>query len=128
MVVHGLLESHGGPSGGFMLAKPAKFIRFLDTMEAAEFKILPDHCAFGWGACNSANPCPMHPAWMRPTEALCEWAARVTLADVSLDGGGPLPADTEAGLAVMPMRLVAVDVGESGAPKRRGRKPKQQTV
>lgn len=99
LVVAGLLDSQKGHGGGFVLAMPARFIRFLDVMMAADFRPDPTHCAFGWGSCRPTQPCPLHPAWSTLNEALCSWAATTTLADVAVPGGLPLPAQVAAALA-----------------------------
>ncbi len=91
MVVAGLLESQKGHGGGFTLAMPPRFVRFLDIMMAADFRPDPTHCAFGWGACKPAMPCPLHPTWNGLNEALCTWAANTTLANVIVPGGLPHP-------------------------------------
>lgn len=91
MVSAGLLESQKGHGGGFVMAMPPRFVRLLDIMLAAEFRPDPNHCAFGWGACRPAAPCPLHPAWSSLNDMVCEWAAQTTLADVLVPGGLPMP-------------------------------------
>lgn len=114
LVVAGLLESQKGHGGGFVLAMPPRFIRFLDVMMAADFRPDPAHCAFGWGACRPSQPCPLHPAWNSLNEALCNWAAQTTLADVTVEGGLPIP-----GLELPPFRT-----GEDPVPPPEDAKPK----
>lgn len=124
MVVAGLLTSQKGHGGGFVLAKSARFIRFLDVMVAADYDIDPKHCAFGWGTCNSTKPCPMHPAWARLNEALCDWAARVTLADVAVPGGLPAPSQIVAGEVQGMADVLGRSLRDPDGRKRRGRKPR----
>lgn len=91
LVVAGLLKSQKGHHGGFVLAMPARYVRALDIMMAADFRPNPTHCAFGWGNCRPAEPCPLHPAWSTLNEAICSWAATTTLADMLVEGGLPPP-------------------------------------
>ena len=60
MVRAGLLLSQKGHGGGFRLARPLGEIRFLDVLLAADERIDPRRCAFGWGACGEDEPCPLH--------------------------------------------------------------------
>lgn len=124
MVVAGLLTSQKGHGGGFVLAKPPRFIRFLDVMVAADYEVDPRHCAFGWGACNTGKPCPMHPAWARLNEAMCDWAARVTLADVGVSGGLPSPALIVSGEVPGMADILGRAAADANPRKRRGRKPR----
>ncbi|MFZ4578817.1 MAG: RrF2 family transcriptional regulator [Myxococcota bacterium] len=106
LVVAGLLKSQKGHGGGFVLAQPPRFIRFLDVMMAADFTPNPVHCAFGWGACKTDQPCPLHSSWSKLNEALCDWAATTTLADVALPGGLPMPhAEVETAGGLPPSRV-----------------------
>jgi len=82
LVLAGVLTSQKGQGGGFSLARPPQEIRFLDVLEAVDAYPSEERCAFGWGDCNAADPCPMHPSWSRLAEAVKEWAHSTTLADV----------------------------------------------
>lgn len=90
-VVAGLLSSQKGRGGGFVLAHPPDAIRFIDVMQAADFRPDPVHCAFGWGMCSPEQPCALHPAWSRLNDAVGSWATETTLADVCIPGGLPHP-------------------------------------
>lgn len=106
LVVAGLLRSQKGHHGGFVLAMPARYIRVLDIMTAADYRPDPNHCAFGWGNCRPSEPCPLHPAWTRLNEAVYAWAAAITLADLQVSGG------------LLPPEIVAAQVdadGDAGA-------------
>lgn len=92
LVVAGLLESQKGHGGGFALARPPAEVRFIDILRAVDYEPAPDRCAFGWGACNPLDPCPLHGPWSRLSEAFFAWADRTTLADVQADAP-PLPDD-----------------------------------
>ena len=82
LVVAGLLKSQKGHGGGFVLARPAKRIRFIDVLGATDFDLGASGCAFGWERCDSRRPCPLHPAWSALKESWMEWAATHTLAEV----------------------------------------------
>lgn len=84
LVLEGLVLSQKGHRGGFRLGKEPKDIRFSDVLRAVAFEVKADDCAFGWGNCNAAAPCPLHPAWTRMKGAFVEWSARTTLADVDV--------------------------------------------
>lgn len=80
LVVSGILTSQRGQGGGFVLARPPESVRFLDVLAAVGAAPDPGRCAFGWGACDSAEPCPLHAAWAPMGEAFLQWAATTTLA------------------------------------------------
>lgn len=82
MVSAGLLTSQKGHGGGFRLARPARSIRFREVIAAVDGDMEAGRCAFGWGACNPAAPCPLHPAFSRLEASLTDWLGRTTLADV----------------------------------------------
>ncbi len=98
LVVAGLLRSQRGHHGGFVLAMPPRYIRALDIMIAADYRPNPTHCAFGWGNCRPAEPCPLHPVWSKLNDAICNWAAATTLADMQVPGGLPAPGDVAAAI------------------------------
>jgi Rrf2 family protein len=83
LVEHGVLQAQRGHGGGFALTRPPERVRFVEILRALDSMPSTQHCAFGWGKCNNANPCPLHTAWARLNEALTEWATTTTLADVA---------------------------------------------
>jgi Rrf2 family protein len=96
LVVAGLLSSQKGHSGGFRLARPAAEIRLLDILNAVEAGPDLERCSFGWGKCDAAQPCPLHPVFVQLNEAIDMWASRRTLADLraswhghNVRGSGP---------------------------------------
>lgn len=100
LVVHGLLTSQKGHHGGFVLARPAAQIRFADVLAAAEFDVDRDvHCAFGWGNCHAASPCPLHDAYAELKRSFVAWSHTKTLADV------------DAAFCVDPTRIAARSTG-----------------
>jgi Rrf2 family protein len=97
MVVAGLLESRKGHGGGFRLIVSPQEVTFGDVLRAADFDLVPGHCAFGWNDCDPENPCPLHPAWSRLNDSITEWAESSTLSDVVVgrDGRRPAKRDSE---------------------------------
>jgi Rrf2 family protein len=82
LVLAGILESQKGKAGGFTLARPPHAITFKDVLLAVDAFPLSERCAFGWGACNSASPCPLHGPWTAISQEFRDWAARTTFADL----------------------------------------------
>ncbi|MEE9162456.1 MAG: Rrf2 family transcriptional regulator [Candidatus Neomarinimicrobiota bacterium] len=85
LVLAGLLASQKGRGGGFTLAYAPEEIRFVHILEAVDAYPAPGRCAFGWGACDGDQPCPLHGAWIEMSEALHSWATNTTLAEVRDD-------------------------------------------
>lgn len=75
LVLAGVLESRKGRGGGFMLTRPPERISFRDVLVAVDAFPAEDRCAFGWGTCNPARPCPLHESWGGMEGAFREWAA-----------------------------------------------------
>lgn len=79
LVSHGLLLSHRGEGGGFVLARPAGGIRFIEILRAAEYPFEDKHCLFGWRRCGETHPCPLHSSWKAVKEGFQRWAEGTTL-------------------------------------------------
>jgi len=77
----GLLDAQKGHNGGFLLARPASEIRFIDVLRAVDFKPDAEHCLFGLGNCNAENPCPLHYEWAVLKQQIENWASSHNLAD-----------------------------------------------
>jgi Rrf2 family protein len=82
LVLAGILESRKGRGGGFTLARPADRIRFRDVLSAVDAYPKADRCAFGWGACDSLQPCPLHDSWAGMSERFQAWATGTSLKDL----------------------------------------------
>ncbi len=82
LVAAGLLIGEKGHGGGFRLASPPSTISYLKIFEATGFILKPEHCAFGWGGCDSEHPCPLHNTFSELNRQLSNWAATTTLADI----------------------------------------------
>lgn len=79
LVVAGLVSGTKGHHGGFKLARPAAQIRFIEVIRAVDPMPTTEPCAFGWGACNSASPCLLHPAFTGLRAQVRKWAEETTL-------------------------------------------------
>lgn len=86
LVLAGLVTSQKGQGGGFQLSKPPADIPFIDILTAVDAYSTDGRCAFGWGECDAAHPCPLHGAWSRLNEQLRAWAEGTTLADIAKEG------------------------------------------
>lgn len=80
MVDAGLVTSARGKGGGFILAKPAGKVSYLDILEASGYGSRPDGCVFGWDKCRNDRPCPMHESWSALNKTFIAWAKVTTLA------------------------------------------------
>ena len=85
LVVKKLVTSRKGRGGGFSLAVPARKITFAAILEAGNFIVESNDCAYGWGSCDLNNPCPLHETYSRLQEAVVDWMETTTLADVGRD-------------------------------------------
>lgn len=83
LVEAGLLHGTRGHGGGFILARPAAKIRFLDVLEAVDAMPAENRCIFGQPRCSEASPCLLHPAWSKMKSSFETWATTTTLADVA---------------------------------------------
>jgi Rrf2 family protein len=81
LTAEGILDSKKGHHGGFLLARPAADIRFMDILRAVDFEPTADHCLFGLGNCDAQNPCPLHNEWSILKGQIEQWARAHTLAD-----------------------------------------------
>jgi len=79
LVVGGLVDSLRGHHGGFRLTRAPSTIPLIEILDAAEFEVARDVCAFGVGKCNPRNPCALHPAWTNLKTCFDDWANRTML-------------------------------------------------
>ncbi len=77
-----LVTSARGHGGGFRLGRPASRISYLDILKVMGYEFESRQCVFGWDACRSDRPCPMHESWSRANEDFVAWARRTTLASL----------------------------------------------
>ena len=96
LVVAELVDSQRGHGGGFRLAKPPGAIRFLDILEAVDYRAELGRCAFGMGQCDPDNPCPLHDSWSEMVSRFESWARTTSLQSITESGGVmPLPASAQ---------------------------------
>lgn len=86
LVVAGLVRGQRGRGGGFMLHRAPGEIRLADVLQALDLEI-DGGCAFGYAACDPANPCALHPLWARLQASLATWADDNTFAELSAARG-----------------------------------------
>jgi Rrf2 family protein len=78
LVKEGYLESHRGPSGGFILKKDIKSINFLDIYEAIEGKIETNECPLDKQIC-PFNKCIMNNTTRKLTDEFRTYLKAQTL-------------------------------------------------
>jgi len=75
-----LLESHKGPTGGFMIASAqAQKINLSDIVEAIDGDQIFNGCALGFPRCDASKPCPMHSKFVSIRENLKKMLQNTTL-------------------------------------------------
>jgi Rrf2 family protein len=84
LVEHGILTAEAGPTGGYLLARPADDINLLDVVEAAEGPIHLDQCVLKGGPCDWDTSCPLHIPWNRALNALTGELAHTTFGELAL--------------------------------------------
>ncbi len=89
LVLAGILESRKGRGGGFTLARPPREIRFREVLAAVDAYPREGRCAFGWGSCDAAHPCPLHESWSGMSEGFRKWAANSSFANVRQGSARP---------------------------------------
>lgn len=82
-----ILISHRGPSGGVILARPAKAITVLDIMQSIDGPELFSTCILGLPRCNDKQPCALHTRWGKERERLAGMFGRLTLAQLTRSAG-----------------------------------------
>jgi len=82
LVEAGLVTSTKGHGGGFQLGKPASRISYLDILKVMGYNFEARQCVFGWDACRSDRPCPMHGSWSKANDAFVDWARKTSLASL----------------------------------------------
>jgi Rrf2 family iron-sulfur cluster assembly transcriptional regulator len=83
LVLANLLESQKGQGGGFSLARAPGEIAFIDILSAIDAYPTQGRCAFGWGECDSEDPCPLHHSWSNLNEQIRQWASGTSLKEIA---------------------------------------------
>ena len=79
----GLIRSHKGPRGGFILARSASDITLYHIMEAVDTTRDLFECAMGFERCADQTPCPVHDRLTAVRQDLIAYLQTVTLADMA---------------------------------------------
>lgn len=82
-----LVNSKKGVGGGFMLARSAAEISFLDVLEALEGPVAVNRCQNPADLCEQAGRCSMEHVWARAQGALVDVLRESTLADLNCAEG-----------------------------------------
>ncbi len=121
LVEHGILTAEAGPTGGYILARPAVDVTLLAVVEAAEGPIGLDQCVLRGGPCDWETSCPIHVPWNRAMNALTERLSQTTFGELTLHcaeiaaGTYELPADMPPHITPTPRRPPA---STKGAPSK----------
>jgi Rrf2 family iron-sulfur cluster assembly transcriptional regulator len=92
LVEAGLVTSAKGHGGGFRLGKPASRISYLDILKVMGYNFESRQCVFGWEACRSDRPCPMHDSWSRANDSFVAWARSTSLASLRRQPTASVPS------------------------------------
>jgi Rrf2 family transcriptional regulator, iron-sulfur cluster assembly transcription factor len=85
LTAEGILQSHKGPKGGVLLARPAQNITILDVVIAIDGEKVFTQCVLGLPGCGAQQPCPLHNHWLTVREDLRQMFSAKTLAATSND-------------------------------------------
>ena len=78
----GLIESHRGAQGGYVLARPTNKIFVGEILRAAEGKLYVIDCLDPSLPCNIADKCKTHGYWDNLNKLVNNYLDTVTLADI----------------------------------------------
>jgi Rrf2 family transcriptional regulator, iron-sulfur cluster assembly transcription factor len=92
LVASGLLESARGPTGGYVLARPAAEVTLYQIKEIVDGVEELAECAVGLGRCSDEVPCPLHDTWKPLRRQIELYLRSTTLADMAeaMDRNPPL--------------------------------------
>lgn len=82
-VKHGLVRSHRGTGGGFLLGRAPEKITLLEIVEAVEGPITMNQCLTAKGLCNRETFCTVHPVWEVVQDKMKDILSHVTLKDLA---------------------------------------------
>ena len=80
-----LIRSIRGPSGGYVLARPAEEIRVLDVVEAVEGEVAIVECVTNPDFCSRSDHCPARRLWAKTGEAVSGILGSTTLQNLVRD-------------------------------------------
>ena len=79
----GLINSHRGVTGGYVLARPAEAITLLEVIEALEGPIVLNVCLTAGPSCERKGWCSVHPVWSEAQAALTGVLRGYSLAELA---------------------------------------------
>lgn len=82
LIHKGIVRSHRGPRGGYVLARPADQVTFRDVIEAVEGPISLNACTGEHADCSLLGACGMERVWREGQRRVMELFQRTTIADV----------------------------------------------
>ncbi len=82
LIHKGLVRSHRGPHGGYVLARPAEQVTFRDVIEAVEGPISLNVCTAEPADCSLLGMCGMERVWREGQRRVMELFESTTIADV----------------------------------------------
>ena len=82
MATAGLVTSHRGLHGGFLLAKSPEDIQLLDILTAADESIIPVDCVLGEGCCGNKADCVMSRVWGGLYKSMENYLTSISLKDL----------------------------------------------
>ena len=81
MCIRDSIESYRGPSGGFLLAKPANTISILEVLEAMDGNINLAPCTTD--SCKQQTTCGAKKVWLETQQAIINILKNTTIADIA---------------------------------------------
>ena len=78
----GIVSSHRGKAGGFVLAQPAEQIMVADVLQVTEGQVAPAPC-LGHRTCKRESDCMTRPLWVRAQELLDGLFGGLSIADLA---------------------------------------------
>jgi len=79
----GLLQSLKGPTGGFLLARPAEQIMLVEIVSAIDGDAIFSGCGLGLKECNALHPCPLHDKFKVVRDELSQMLRTTSLKETS---------------------------------------------
>ena len=86
-----LVVSRRGKAGGFALRPRGRQASMYDVIAAIDGPIFLNVCLTDEGkGCERSGACPAHPVWARAQRAMLEVLMKTSIAEMALEGAGPL--------------------------------------
>jgi Rrf2 family protein len=82
LVKNGIVKSHQGFQGGYLLGKSPSDITFLDIVEAIEGPIVISKCLEDESSCERRSSCNMHSIWSEVNDVLRNFLGRKKIVDI----------------------------------------------